>query len=284
MLQPSNEKHAYLRAIRSTFHTLSDLEQHLTSTFITSTIRRHLHKKALNLLTILDTKVSVYHDYTTQSQWDYITCVYNTPTNEYKEICDNINDLKRLYDICRSINIQTYLQYFDANILMLKTNHIQFLLFEYEPKEILQYLFNKLNCNKNKAGYYLIYIFAYVIRKRMESGVVFNVINSLIKCFGEERNESLKVVYLQGFVYFCCFKSEYYGKLKFVFEGGTRLMGKVNENIMGVFCEMFGGVVVSEGCDEESWQLLKWFPLDPAPVKNIMDLYSDQYLTFNKSI
>lgn len=281
MSQSLNERLAFLKAIKSPNHSVVDIEQLLSSTHLTIAVRRHLHKKALHALILLDIKVSVYHEYTDQSDWEYITCDYQTPSDEHKEIKTQITDLKRLFTICATTDLNVFLNFFECNILMLKTKHVQFLLFQYDPQAVLSFLFNGLLNNHTKGNYFLIYIFSYLIRREMQQTLVGKVVKSLVCSYNKEKNETRKLIFLQGFVYLCCFKNELYAGLEEVINSQAWLLRYINEKIVTVFTGIFGVEVKSVASENP---LLEWFPFDQPPVNEVFERYESVYLSFNKTV
>lgn len=273
----SQNRHTLLKALKEPYHTPDQLDQLFSSTS-TISIHRLLYKKALQTLILLDIKVSVFHDYIIQSEWDHITSPYQTPSDNYTDIKSSIADLKRLFFICCKTEPAVFFSFFEKNILMLKTKHIQFILFEYDPLVVLSFFLNGIENHKAVSNYFVTYIFAFLVRRKMDCEIVKRVVEKLVQIY--EKNNVKRLVFLQGFVYLCCFKKEMFKRVEDILIRDYYMLKNVNEKIMQVFCSIYKWEVK---CVEGNCALLEWFPFDPSPIEEIFSKYRENYLIFNKN-
>lgn len=270
MKQTATEKLNTYKKLKETAVSLETLS------FFTTLASKRLYRKAainkmLTHLQNLDITISSNFEYTDEQEWEYITSNYQTPCDKYKTIKNEINEFLSIY---KELPIDTKIILNFFNQINTKTKYIQYILFKIPEKNVLSFLYknSKHGISKN---FFLVFLFSFVIRKRIEK---FNF-KIFVNDFEKEKDKLRRKIYLQNFLYACCFDKEKFKYLKAIIDENIMELKFLNARVVAVFSELFDyniKMVKNENA------ILSWFPFDTPKIDDFMELIEDDYVLFNK--
>lgn len=233
--------------------------------------RKTVITKMLVHLQNLDISISSNYEYTDEQEWEYITSNYQTPCDKYTSIKKSIHELITIYKQM-PIDAKIILSFFST--INTKTKYLQYILFKLPEREVLTFLYKNAKRSVSK-NFFLILLFSFVIRKKIQK---FNF-SVLINDFKKENDKFRKRIYLQNFLYACCFDKSKFASLKSIIDDNQAELKYLNARVVGVFCDLFEyNVKVIKNENE----MLGWFPFDTPKIDDFMELIEDDYVVFNK--
>jgi hypothetical protein len=285
------EKIEFINHLKSNKIDLSRTEDYI-SLSSHSFLKRPILLKLVEEMVRLDTQISVHHDMVTEEEWDAITTLYSTPTED--DHCKTISDKMQVFTHSFSIlcaNLSLYsashmFLLFDEYVLSSKTRNVQFLMFQMclkSPDSTLAHLLSKIVRQSPLSNHYIPFLCSLLVRCKI-GGDIFNMCVSKLQLFAksrELRRDLSSILLAQSLLYISCFRKETLEGIREyidrVFkEGYVRYM---NKRVVEVFCKLCGYTCVGAFKPMDN-DLLYFFPFDPPVIPQIKNLFMENYLVF----
>lgn len=275
------EKLNFLLELKNTQVDLQNIKSLLE--IANTNFQKSILDRIFESLAVLDIKISVLYEYSSVDEWEQITKMDQTQSDDQKDITESIKVFIGCYcelkmNIC-NFDVSLVWKVLEKYVIGAKTKHLQFLLFDLLTKNIknMNQLMKNAENGKNLA--HLVFLFGLLVRYKFDQDAVNKICKFLLEKACKWKGARF-LVCLQGFMYVCCFRQELDPLLKDFIVTNKDKWKKLNKKVVDVYCSVFEHEYneITCGCIE----ILEYFPFDKPCLDNIFAMYEDMYLIFKR--
>lgn len=276
----NKDKIMFLKHLPYFSRTISDVLDYV-DLLSDSLLRKSVLKRIIDLMVETDVAISSECDFISSKEINESEYMYSTPisNDQNEDIKEKIQIFTCLFIkidcFFKTVRVQNVFEFFEKHVFTAKTRYVQFLIYNFNPEDVLVYFLSSLQKGHMLSTNYIAYFSSFLVRRTIDESLVEKAISCFFKYIKNLRNRICYLYATQYFLYILCFKKSYFHAYRrFVDEIFASCVVLLNNKIVNMFCETHQINIKIYFVESEVSQI-DYFYFDAPNIERIRQIYEN---------